>query len=1261
MAITGNFKGTSNPSFKIGKGGAKIFGTVNEPTTDLVTGDIWIDSANTDVKVYDGVNWVSTELTPTLDEVLNAGNVSSVGMTVGNTTVNSELVVGAGSGGSVTGAVLVSANTLVASDNVTINGGVLTVSNGNLLLNGNAITGVGGTGGLTVQTTSVGLTAVAGNHYHVDTSGQTITLPASPSVGDEVAVSVDNFTDTVVARNGSNIAGAAQDFNINGAESYVQFRYVNATEGWTLVIATSESANGGGSGTGGFNVTTVSTNTTAVSDTHYHVDTGNVTITLPSGPTPGDQVAVSVDNFTNTQVARNGSNIAGAAQDFDIDTPETYVEFRYVDATEGWTVVSIASTSGGGGGGLPNGTDAQTIAYDGTAAVATSVLTTDVGNNIVSVSGGTTSVPFRVTNTTTSASIGFTDSGTGGASNVSIGSVGEAYVIRTQNTERMRVLGTGFVGIGNTDPDGMLDVAGEMYTHGASAGLNFRDSLRNNMAHIWASESDDILRIGTANKTTRMAFIQTGEIGIGTDQPDAKLHITATRTDRHIHIENNQSGGELADINTNDMGILMSSLGMNTTNALTPGLRFGSTDTSFTTTNPKTLAAIHGIAESAYTADTEGNMGLAFFTSATPGTTNDLQERVRIDSNGSVGIGSDTPTSRLDVSQSGGVRSEAAAFGSGSAAGSKLHITPYTTAATNRMYLSHNIYRNSSGTFVPDVASSGAGYVAFLDSGDLSFATTTSAGASAPDEAVRIQAGSSNRVAFTGNGGANNVVYIDPDRSSGGAVAIWSNETTKPFQFGLLNASNTANLDLYSNGTGDIRFITGSNQERARIDSDGNVGIGTGSPATKLTITDDVSGVFTALTLVNSGTFGTGQGTKDIALRFSRDTGGQGDIGSAEIRCVQRAESTSNGMSLVFYNRLDDASFSETMRINHDGRVGIGTDTPSRLLHMRGSTPTLRLQPTSDTQQGRLEFYNTSNGFRGRIGYDYTDNYLDFFVNGVERMRLDSNGRLGIGEVSPDAPLHVNTGANTAGKVIISSDSATDQGSELFFTGSNASAGAGFGSIAVQRGGNNNSLHSGLIFKTSSAWSSSAPTEHMRLDQDGRLLVNRTSSVGTATLQATGTTSDGAILAQSHDSSTTTSVFQTFRLNNGTGSGLIGANGANAATFKTYSDISLKENVQDYLGGLSEVLALRPVTFDWIGAGESGIGFIAQEVQGVWPDVVSEHDGKLVLAGLSKTEARLVSAIQELNHKVETLESEKTSMMATIADLVARVEALEQA
>lgn len=97
-------------------------------------------------------------------------------------------------------------------------------------------------------------------------------------------------------------------------------------------------------------------------------------------------------------------------------------------------------------------------------------------------------------------------------------------------------------------------------------------------------------------------------------------------------------------------GIFITAGAMNTTNKYTPGLLFGSTDTDFTTTNPKFLAGITAEATQTYSSDLTGGMALNFWTSPNAaGATPVPLQRMRIDEVGRVGIKKENPVSSLHV------------------------------------------------------------------------------------------------------------------------------------------------------------------------------------------------------------------------------------------------------------------------------------------------------------------------------------------------------------------------------------------------------------------------------------------------------------------------------------------------------------------------------------------------------------------------------------------------------------------------------------
>ena len=66
-------------------------------------------------------------------------------------------------------------------------------------------------------------------------AGLTMTLPASPAAGNEVAIQVGDFTDTVIGRNSQNIMGLAEDMTIDVANRTVNLVFTDATRGWRVV------------------------------------------------------------------------------------------------------------------------------------------------------------------------------------------------------------------------------------------------------------------------------------------------------------------------------------------------------------------------------------------------------------------------------------------------------------------------------------------------------------------------------------------------------------------------------------------------------------------------------------------------------------------------------------------------------------------------------------------------------------------------------------------------------------------------------------------------------------------------------------------------------------------------------------------------------------------------------------------------------------------------------------------------------------------
>jgi hypothetical protein len=110
------------------------------------------------------------------------------------------------------------------------------------------------------------------------------------------------------------------------------------------------------------------------------------------------------------------------------------------------------------------------------------------------------------------------------------------------------------------------------------------------------------------------------------------------------------SSGESA-ISNGMQGLWLTARGMNLTSKFTPALKFGSTDTNFTTNNPKFLAGIVGRSTETYAGDSDGGMDLDFMTfPANGGTAGTPVVNMTLDDIGRLGIGTTTPTATLHAS-----------------------------------------------------------------------------------------------------------------------------------------------------------------------------------------------------------------------------------------------------------------------------------------------------------------------------------------------------------------------------------------------------------------------------------------------------------------------------------------------------------------------------------------------------------------------------------------------------------------------------------
>jgi hypothetical protein len=92
-----------------------------------------------------------------------------------------------------------------------------------------------------------------------------------------------------------------------------------------------------------------------------------------------------------------------------------------------------------------------------------------------------------------------------------------------------------------------------------------------------------------------------------------------------------------------------------------------------------------------------------------------------------------------------------------------------------------------------------------------------------------------------------------------------------------------------------------------------------------------------------------------------------------------------------------------------------------------------------------------------------------------------------------------------------------------------------------------------------------------------------------------------------------------------------------ANNFYSTSDFNLKENIRTIENAVNTVIELRGVRFNWKGSSIDQLGMIAQEVERVLPEVVSDTETKSV--NYAVVVSVLIEAIKELNERIKTLEN----------------------
>jgi hypothetical protein len=637
---------------------------------------------------------------------------------------------------------------------------------------------------------------------------------------------------------------------------------------------------------------------------------------------------------------------------------------------------------------------------------------------------------------------------------------GGNLIFETSNTsnalaERMRIDGVGNVGIGTNSPS----VNSRVTIHRSSDQLRLTDG---SLAYVIGYDNSNLRFKNSAGDTHAVINWSTGNFGIGTTSPSSKLQVAYNGGHTSGNISLNHSALDIYNplqASTDEKGAILTF----------------SDHYQDANGYPRTIrAAIKG------GTDTAGNTAdgfLAFYTDS--GGANSATERMRIDHDGNVGIGTTSPTSKLHISDTltktntnpntvevfhngnvstNGIYPVAGLFTQRVSGGANSYATGLVGVADKRgnygyiargvqgiAKLSGNITINNSDMQYMGVEGriemEGSNSVNLDDRAYSFYGTAEIDSGSHLKEyhGLYLNAPTNNGTILNKYGisqvDANSINYF------AGNVGIGTTSPAKTLDVSAsgsnqgiyLNISGVGRLHMYADGSRNYfagvsgnghRFTTtgGANVE---ILNNGNVGIGTVSPSELLEVSSNTGGGSGTANPTTIRISDSGQGSAwDTSNSFtnldfySADSSGSGAGTKARVGAIAE-NSTGAKIGLAFSTTNTTDGISEKLRINATGKVGIGTTNPSQKLEINtNAASAIMLRARYNAS------YYTDYG-SNQINFTGSSQSFDIKNNGSSALFINSSSNVGIGTTAPSYPLEVagkgyfNDSDNTASVIEI--------------------------------------------------------------------------------------------------------------------------------------------------------------------------------------------------------------------------------------------------
>ena len=349
--------------------------------------------------------------------------------------------------------------------------------------------------------------------------------------------------------------------------------------------------------------------------------------------------------------------------------------------------------------------------------------------------------------------------------------------------------------------------------------------------------------------------------------------------------------------------------------------------------------------------------------------------------------------------------------------------------------------------------------------------------------------------------------------------------------------------------------------------------------------------------------------------------------------------------------------------ISFDGKVGIGTTAPGSLLQVHSNTTYANNVTPIIKISDNYKTWNIGLGDPGdRFSISSEDNKDRLTI-------LKSNGFVGFGTTAPSAGLHIKANSWPGSFIYLEANSGSDAGIRFYESTTpkwhiynNANAGG----LQIT----NYAAQTAIFAKQSNSFvgiGTSNPA--YTLDVAGG--VNLIKGLSGAALLCNGAQAiwyNGTYFSWGYEGQWNYLANKVYIGSAATdpGTNMLVVNGTAAkpggGSWATWSDSRLKDIHGNYLKGLKEIIALRPVSFSYrkdnslkLPDDQEYAGLVAQDVQNIFPEAISEGtDGYLQLDNNSINIA-LINAIRELKAENDRLKSETENISSRLEKLEAKI------